>query len=63
MDELEQRKRGTEDETFIPSAVVLDESVGAVMAARADECEQRGHTWHDPNTRALCTYCGAAWSN
>lgn len=63
MDDRELRKRGTEDARFIPADVALDYSIDAAMAQRADECELRGHTWLDPDTRTVCRHCGAGWES
>jgi hypothetical protein len=68
MDEgRERREAGTADAEFIPE--IARERLGGdgtaldrVMAELADECATAGdHQWLDPDTRTLCTHCGAAW--
>lgn len=68
MDEgRERRESGTADAVFIPTVAI--ERLGSdgtaldrVMAELAEECAASGdHQWLDPETRALCTHCGAAW--
>ena len=57
----ERRDPGTEDAVHIPKDVVLDGTVDGVMAQRADDCQERGHRWHDKATREICVHCGASW--